>query len=67
MIASQGKTIQEMFLVSEDNYAAHGGAFPLIIKGVGIIGTVTVSGLAQQVGDFPDYSANSSNQLSTES
>jgi uncharacterized protein (UPF0303 family) len=29
------------------DYAAHGGAFPLIIRNVGIVGTVTVSGLAQ--------------------
>jgi uncharacterized protein (UPF0303 family) len=35
--------------VSEKDYATHGGAFPLIIKDVGVVGTVTVSGLAQQV------------------
>jgi uncharacterized protein (UPF0303 family) len=29
------------------DYAAHGGAFPLIIRHVGIVGTVTVSGLPQ--------------------
>ncbi|GAB5593035.1 hypothetical protein Unana1_07935 [Umbelopsis nana] len=47
-LASQGKTLEEKYLVSEQDYVVHGGAFPLIIKGVGIIGTVTVSGLAQQ-------------------
>ena len=50
-IASQGKTLQEKYLVSEQDYVVHGGAFPLIIKDVGVIGTVTVSGLAQQVWD----------------
>ena len=29
------------------DFAAHGGAFPLIIRNVGIVGTVTVSGLPQ--------------------
>ncbi|MDR7377540.1 uncharacterized protein (UPF0303 family) [Rhodoferax ferrireducens] len=28
-------------------YAAHGGAFPLRIRGAGLVGTVTVSGLPQ--------------------
>lgn len=27
------------------DYAAHGGSFPLVIKGTGLVGTITVSGL----------------------
>lgn len=42
-----GKTIEEKYLLREDRYAAHGGAFPILIKDTGPIGTVTVSGLAQ--------------------
>jgi uncharacterized protein (UPF0303 family) len=28
-------------------FAGHGGAFPLLIRGVGLVGTVSMSGLAQ--------------------
>ncbi|CAO3650598.1 unnamed protein product [Mucor fragilis] len=47
-IASQGKTVEEKYFVSEKDYATHGGAFPLKIKNVGVVGTITVSGLAQE-------------------
>ncbi|CAO3663362.1 unnamed protein product [Rhizopus stolonifer] len=47
-LASQGKGLEEKYYVSEKDYATHGGAFPLTIKNVGVIGTITVSGLAQQ-------------------
>lgn len=43
-----GLSIEEKYLISSRDYAAHGGAFPLIIQGVGVVGTVTVSGLPQQ-------------------
>lgn len=43
-----GQTIEEKYLISSHEFTAHGGAFPLIIKGVGVVGTITVSGLPQK-------------------
>ena len=48
LLKSKGKRIEEAYLVSESEYAAHGGCFPVIVKGTGIVGTVTVSGLPQE-------------------
>jgi len=45
---STGTTIQERALLDPTKYAPHGGAFPVIIKNVGVVGTVTVSGLPQE-------------------
>jgi uncharacterized protein (UPF0303 family) len=47
-LKSKGKTIEQSYLVSESEYAPHGGCFPIIIKDTGIVGTVTVSGLPQE-------------------
>ena len=47
-LKNAGQTMEEKYLVSSSDYAAHGGAFPLIIRNVGIVGTITVSGLPQQ-------------------
>jgi uncharacterized protein (UPF0303 family) len=43
-----GRTLEEMFLVQPARFAAHGGAFPLTVVGVGVIGSVAVSGLPQR-------------------
>lgn len=47
-LASEKRSIEEAKLVSEFDYAPHGGAFPLIIRDVGPIGHVAVSGLPQE-------------------
>ena len=48
LLKSKGKTIEQSYLVSESEYAPHGGCFPIIIKGTGMVGTITVSGLPQE-------------------
>jgi uncharacterized protein (UPF0303 family) len=40
-------TMEEKFLVDATLFAAHGGAFPVMVRHVGMVGTVTVSGLPQ--------------------
>lgn len=47
-LAIQGKTLAERMGVSSEEFAAHGGCFPLKVKGVGFVGTVAVSGLPQK-------------------
>jgi uncharacterized protein (UPF0303 family) len=43
-----GNTLAERERVDPTLYADHGGAFPVIVRGVGPVGTVTVSGLPQE-------------------
>jgi uncharacterized protein (UPF0303 family) len=43
-----GKTLRETYLVDENDFAPHGGAFPLCVPNAGVIGVVTVSGLPQR-------------------
>jgi uncharacterized protein (UPF0303 family) len=42
------RTLAEAMLLDEKEYAPHGGCVPLVVRGVGFVGTVTVSGLPQR-------------------
>jgi uncharacterized protein (UPF0303 family) len=46
-LAARGITLDEALGVEPRLFAAHGGAFPIRIRDVGVVGTVTVSGLPQ--------------------
>ena len=46
-LASEKKTATEKYYVDEREYAFHGGSFPIFVKGTGLVGTLTISGLAQ--------------------
>jgi uncharacterized protein (UPF0303 family) len=41
-------TLAEKYSLPDADYATHGGSFPIHVKGAGIIGSVTVSGLPQR-------------------
>jgi uncharacterized protein (UPF0303 family) len=43
-----GVTLESRYGLDFANYAAHGGAFPVLVRGAGPIGSVTVSGLPQR-------------------
>jgi uncharacterized protein (UPF0303 family) len=47
-LALQDATLEAKFALADADYAAHGGSFPLNVKGAGCIGAVTVSGLPQR-------------------
>jgi uncharacterized protein (UPF0303 family) len=44
---AKGTTFEDSSRLDPDEYAAHGGSFPITVEGVGVIGAVTVSGLPQ--------------------
>lgn len=48
MLATQETTLQAKFGLSDTDYAAHGGSFPIAVEGGGCIGAVTLSGLPQR-------------------
>lgn len=43
----QGKRIEDEGWFDQTTYAAHGGGFPVTVRGTGIVAVVTVSGLPQ--------------------
>ncbi|MEV5608440.1 heme-degrading domain-containing protein [Streptomyces sp. NPDC052225] len=44
---AKGTTFEESSRLDPDVYAAHGGAFPITVRGAGVVGVVVVSGLPQ--------------------
>jgi uncharacterized protein (UPF0303 family) len=44
---ADGTTLEERFMLPPFEYAAHGGSFPVTVRGTGVVGAVTVSGLPQ--------------------
>ena len=48
LLKENGWNIEERYLLSAKEFAPYGGCFPVIIKGSGMVGTITVSGLKQE-------------------
>ena len=48
LLKRQGRRIEEAYLLPASRYAPHGGCFPVIVKDTGMVGTITISGLAQE-------------------
>jgi hypothetical protein len=47
-LAALGMTIEQKYFVPAADYAFHGGCVPISVKGVGMVGSVAVSGLSQE-------------------
>jgi uncharacterized protein (UPF0303 family) len=47
-MALMNETLLERYGLPVADYATHGGSFPLIVAGTGVVGSATVSGLAQR-------------------
>jgi uncharacterized protein (UPF0303 family) len=42
-----GVSIRDKYYLDPMEYSAHGGSFPLTVRGTGVVGTIAVSGLPQ--------------------
>lgn len=47
-LSQQGTTAEAKYGLAAADYATHGGSFPILLRGTGCIGAVTVSGLPQR-------------------
>lgn len=47
-LKARNTTLQEKYGLPPADYVSHGGAFPILLAGTGVIGSVTVSGLPQR-------------------
>ncbi|WP_421873681.1 heme-degrading domain-containing protein [Pararhizobium sp.] len=47
-LAQQETTLQAKFGLPDAEFAPHGGSFPIVVRGTGCVGAVTVSGLPQR-------------------
>lgn len=47
-LEQEGKTIEERHGLTLADYAMHGGGFPLLLTGTGLVGSIIASGLAQR-------------------
>ena len=47
-LKAEGSSLEAKYGLSLRDYASHGGCFPIRVRGVGFVGTVTVSGLPQR-------------------
>lgn len=45
---AEGKNIIELMGLDPRDYTPHGGCVPIFVKGVGLVATVTISGLPQE-------------------
>ncbi len=47
-LENEHKTLDQRYESPMSHLAAHGGCFPIVVRGTGFVGTITVSGLPQK-------------------